>query len=62
MPAFTIDQSVCTFCAGCSSVCPRQAVMIRDDCAEITDACTGCGHCFQFCPVSAVTRVEGDAP
>jgi len=58
MPKYTIDQKLCTFCGGCSAVCPENAIDIYDDGSEITEACTGCGLCECFCPVSAIENSQ----
>jgi formate hydrogenlyase subunit 6/NADH:ubiquinone oxidoreductase subunit I len=55
---FTIDQTRCTFCAGCSSVCPVLAIEILGDASRITERCTGCGRCQAFCPVDAVEKMQ----
>lgn len=61
VPALHIDQSLCTFCAGCSSVCPVLAIIVRDSSSEISGKCIDCGNCIAFCPVSAVKRFSGDS-
>ena len=54
-----IDQSICTFCAGCSSVCPVMAIRVRDSSSEISGECINCGNCVAFCPVSAIKLGSG---
>lgn len=54
-----IDQSICTFCAGCSSVCPVMAIQVRDSSSEISGGCIDCGNCVTFCPVSAIKGGSG---
>lgn len=58
--AITIDQSLCTFCAGCSSVCPVMAIQVRDSSSAITSRCLDCGNCMAFCPVSAIRHTNGE--
>ena len=55
---YTIDQSRCTFCGGCSSVCPVLAIEINDQSSEIKPDCIACGNCAAFCPVSAAQKVD----
>lgn len=55
---YSIDNKICTFCSGCSSVCPTMAIIIKDNFAEINDKCIGCDRCNKFCPVSAVNKSE----
>lgn len=57
-PSYSIDQTQCTFCGGCSSVCPAQAIIIRDGAGRIAENCIRCGNCFRFCPISAVTVTQ----
>lgn len=55
---YSINNSICTFCSGCSSVCPVMAIKIKDHSAEINDECIGCDRCKKFCPVSAIIKSE----
>jgi formate hydrogenlyase subunit 6/NADH:ubiquinone oxidoreductase subunit I len=54
MTRYAIDQKKCTFCGGCSAVCPQRAVMVLDSESRITGTCNNCGQCERFCPVSAI--------
>lgn|GEM_PF-1780409 len=56
VPGRYIDQSLCTFCAGCSSVCPVMAIEVRGSSSVITDTCIDCDNCAAFCPVSAIRQ------
>jgi Fe-S-cluster-containing hydrogenase component 2 len=51
---YVINQKLCTFCAGCSSVCPVSAIEISDTGSAITKKCNDCGNCFRFCPIGAI--------
>jgi len=51
---YAINQQTCTFCSGCSSVCPVMAIEILDAESRITGACVECGNCFLFCPIGAI--------
>ena len=57
---YLIDQNKCTFCGGCSAVCPETAIVIYDDNSEITEDCKNCGICECFCPVSAIKEPQDD--
>ncbi|MDG5814243.1 4Fe-4S binding protein [Chitinispirillales bacterium ANBcel5] len=52
--AFHIDQQECTFCAGCSAVCPVMAIKVLEASSVISSNCIGCGKCEVFCPVAAI--------
>lgn len=55
----TIDKEVCRGCGRCASVCPFQAVTLKENglggwCAEVDEAfCKGCGNCISVCPSCA---------
>ncbi|MBD3316157.1 MAG: 4Fe-4S dicluster domain-containing protein [Chitinivibrionales bacterium] len=53
-----IDQNLCTFCAGCSSVCPVAAIVVRANTSRIAETCIECGVCRRFCPVEAIADRE----
>jgi formate hydrogenlyase subunit 6/NADH:ubiquinone oxidoreductase subunit I len=55
---YSINQSLCTFCAGCASVCPVMAIDVGEGESRITGACIGCGNCAAFCPIDAVEEEE----
>jgi Fe-S-cluster-containing hydrogenase component 2 len=57
-PSYAIDQTLCTFCGGCASLCPSLAIEIRDTASHITEQCIRCGICMQFCPVQAIALEE----
>lgn len=54
MTRYAIDQNKCTFCGGCSAVCPQRAVLVLESESRIIDTCNNCGLCERFCPVSAI--------
>lgn len=53
-PVLLRDRKRCVGCGACASVCPRQAVSLRNGKA-VTDraACAGCGRCAEICPTGA---------
>jgi len=55
---YQADKDTCTFCAGCSAVCPALAIVVYDNDIEMTPACINCGVCARFCPVSAIRHME----
>lgn len=57
---YEIDQNICTFCGGCSSVCSVMAIDIYDSKSIITNSCVDCGICEKFCPVSAISKNNAD--
>ena len=56
-PMHTIDQNVCTHCAGCSSVCPGGAIVVTNERSTVTAACIDCGNCAVFCPIGGASPV-----
>jgi NAD-dependent dihydropyrimidine dehydrogenase PreA subunit len=55
---FHIDSTKCTGCGACLEVCPRGAISLRGDRAEIDPRrCTECGMCLEVCPVAAIREV-----
>jgi len=51
---YKINPQLCTFCAGCSAVCPVFAIEISDHESRITRECIDCGICRLFCPIGAI--------
>ena len=52
-----VDETVCTGCAKCVSVCPYTAIELDEDKELVTVTevkCKGCGSCSATCPVGAV--------
>ena len=60
--ASRVDQTRCSACGVCVSVCPHGAVRMTDDGAVVEAAfCQGCGMCGASCPShAAVLRNFGD--
>jgi len=52
----TIDPERCTSCEACVERCPRNAVRLNENSAEISDGrCIGCGVCIPTCPGEAIS-------
>ncbi len=50
-----LDKSKCLSCAGCVSICPKDALTLRNMIIEVDEnRCTECGICTCFCPVGAL--------
>lgn len=53
------DVTQCLGCRRCVSVCPEQAITVRNGRAEVSaEACTSCGNCLAACPTAAFTLDE----
>ena len=49
-----IDLENCTGCEACVSVCPFNALEVKEGKASVNDRCTLCGACVEECPVGAI--------
>lgn len=47
-----VIEFVCCRCGLCVSLCPKQAIEMRDTVPTLTGKCTKCGLCYQGCPRS----------
>jgi len=53
-----VAQEKCLMCGGCISVCPQDAIEMRENYAfVIEEKCVGCGICVKACPVGAISEV-----
>ena len=58
--ALRVDEEKCRGCCNCMSVCPTDAIRIRNGKPLIfQNRCIDCGKCYRACPESAI-RVEQD--
>jgi len=49
----------CLRCGGCVSVCPADALTLKESGIICSEGCTNCGICVKFCPVGAI-KMDGD--
>ena len=54
------DDSICTFCYDCISVCPENAIGENDPIETDLEACSRCTACISICPENA-RRFSGEA-
>jgi len=58
--ALKIDSDICIGCTHCISVCPTQALRIKNGKAILnSQRCVDCGECYKECPVHAI-KIEHD--
>ena len=48
----------CLRCGGCVSVCPADALTLKESGIICSEGCTNCGICVKFCPVGAI-KMDG---
>lgn len=54
-PVFVVDNTLCTRCGVCVSVCPNDAIVIEETTVRINqDKCSGCGLCVPPCRFHAI--------
>jgi digeranylgeranylglycerophospholipid reductase len=58
----TVDASRCSYCGGCVSVCPVDAIHLAETRLLISEACIECGLCVPACPVGALSGAQEEAP
>jgi iron only hydrogenase large subunit-like protein len=59
--ALTVNEDLCIGCTHCMSVCPTQAIRVRNGKAKIiANRCVDCGECYKACPVSAIDVKQDD--
>jgi ferredoxin len=53
-----INRKKCIYCGGCVSVCPKDALNLKETMIEVDDKkCIDCKICIKFCPVEAINLV-----
>lgn len=59
--ALKVDPKTCVGCTHCMSLCPTQAIRVRDGQASINkNACVDCGMCLKSCPRRAIYVAQDD--
>lgn len=59
--ALEVDQERCRGCCHCMSVCPTDAIRVRNGKTIIyQNRCIDCGKCFRACPESAIIVKQDD--
>jgi ferredoxin len=54
--ALSIDRVKCIYCGGCTSVCPVNALELKETYIDIDQKkCIKCANCVKFCPAAAIT-------
>jgi Fe-S-cluster-containing hydrogenase component 2 len=55
----TIDETRCTGCGVCLSLCPQEAIVLEAERAEIRqELCSSCGICISACPQGAIREAD----
>jgi geranylgeranyl reductase family protein len=55
-----VDPRRCTYCGGCVSVCPVEALTLEETRLTVSEVCIDCGDCVPACPVGAIRLEEFD--
>jgi len=56
-----IDREKCMGCGGCVSLCPVDALELKNKKLTIDhEKCVECGNCVKFCPVKALEITENE--
>jgi iron only hydrogenase large subunit-like protein len=59
--ALKVLDEVCIGCTHCMTVCPTQAIRVKEGKAKIINKrCVDCGECYKACPVSAIIVEQDD--
>lgn len=56
-----INRDKCTGCESCIQSCPFDAIVMKDDKAEITENCQLCRACLSVCPEGAIYEIEEES-
>ena len=59
--ALKVIDDACIGCTHCMTVCPTQAIRVKNGKARINDnRCIDCGECYNACPVNAIIVEQDD--
>ena len=53
-----VNRELCTGCEACLQSCPYDAIVMKEDKAEITELCQLCRACLSVCPEGAISEVR----
>lgn len=57
-PFARIDDTTCTGCGRCVSICPQRAIVPTNSTMKVDQSkCAGCGICLSECPVGAIDLI-----
>jgi electron transfer flavoprotein alpha subunit len=56
-----IDRDLCTGCESCIESCPYDAIVMRDEKAEINELCQLCKACLTVCPEGAISEIAEES-
>jgi len=51
-----VKRELCTGCEACVQSCPYDAIVMKEEKAEITELCQLCRACLSVCPEGAISR------
>lgn len=58
-----VDKNKCTGCKACVSICPVNAILVKNQKAEIDmNKCIRCGKCHDICPQEAIRHDSEKIP
>ena len=56
-----VNRDKCTGCESCIASCPYDAIVIKEEKADITELCQMCRACITVCPEGAITEIEEES-
>ena len=58
-PKAKVDENQCLSCGGCVSVCPQDAISMKNLIAYVDSGkCISCEICVNTCPIGAISMEE----
>ncbi len=55
-----IELDKCDECGTCISVCPENALLLKQSLEVNSGKCVSCGRCVKVCPFAALSLKSGD--